>query len=208
MRNELVARIDREKAYAFFLENQGWDRETVDQQVLTPLDEANISEHRPTRTPSCATSCQVPSPWMGSPSEAGDINATDAAYLPRSTPRWCQCLPASGPRNGKPWRITPATPQPPLSMTPDQSCRRPEWPGWWSWTSPPRRPPGTPPGRRRGPTALHASEARSSGGKGSRGWSAPTARRSSPRWGRSWPLKGPPPPSSSKRSAQGSDGRR
>jgi hypothetical protein len=42
MRRELVARIDPERAYAYFLRTQGWDRQTVDQQVLTPLDESSI----------------------------------------------------------------------------------------------------------------------------------------------------------------------
>jgi Astacin (Peptidase family M12A) len=42
MRRELVARIDRNKAYAYFARNQGWDRQTVDQQVLTPLDDNSL----------------------------------------------------------------------------------------------------------------------------------------------------------------------
>jgi hypothetical protein len=42
MRAELVARIDPEKAYAYFLRTQGWDRTMVDQQVLTPLEESSL----------------------------------------------------------------------------------------------------------------------------------------------------------------------
>ena len=42
MRKELVARIDRQKAFYFFLDTQGWDKPTVEQQVLTPLGEASI----------------------------------------------------------------------------------------------------------------------------------------------------------------------
>ena len=42
MRRELVARIDPQRAYAFFLETQGWDRAMVDAQVLTALDDASI----------------------------------------------------------------------------------------------------------------------------------------------------------------------
>ena len=42
MREELVALIDPEKAYDFFLRTQGWSREMVDQQVLTPLSEDSI----------------------------------------------------------------------------------------------------------------------------------------------------------------------
>ena len=42
MRKELVARIDPQKAYDFFLRTQGWNRTMVDQQVLTPLDQRSI----------------------------------------------------------------------------------------------------------------------------------------------------------------------
>ena len=35
MRRELVARIDPQRAYAYFLATQGWDRAMVDAQVLT-----------------------------------------------------------------------------------------------------------------------------------------------------------------------------
>ncbi len=38
MRQALVERIDRQKAYDYFRRTQGWSREMVDQQVLTPLD--------------------------------------------------------------------------------------------------------------------------------------------------------------------------
>jgi hypothetical protein len=40
---ELVAvQDDPQKAYEYFLRTQGWDKQTVDQQVLTPLDERSI----------------------------------------------------------------------------------------------------------------------------------------------------------------------
>ena len=42
MRRELVARIDPQRAYRYFLATQGWDRAMVDAQVLTPLDDASI----------------------------------------------------------------------------------------------------------------------------------------------------------------------
>ncbi|MEO3787598.1 M12 family metallopeptidase [Actinocorallia sp. B10E7] len=42
MRAGLVARIDRDKAYVWFLEQYGWPPTMVDQQVLTPLDEASL----------------------------------------------------------------------------------------------------------------------------------------------------------------------
>lgn len=42
MRQELVDRIDRNKAYDYFLQTQGWDRAMVDAQVLTPLESGSI----------------------------------------------------------------------------------------------------------------------------------------------------------------------
>jgi Astacin (Peptidase family M12A) len=42
MRRQLIARLDREKTYEYFLRTQGWDRATVDAQVLTPLEESSI----------------------------------------------------------------------------------------------------------------------------------------------------------------------
>lgn len=47
MRRELVDRIDPEKAIDYFMRTQGWSRQTVIQQVLTPLEESNLlgTEH-------------------------------------------------------------------------------------------------------------------------------------------------------------------
>jgi hypothetical protein len=42
MRKALVKAIDPAKAYAYYDENQGWPKEEVDQQVLTPLDGRSI----------------------------------------------------------------------------------------------------------------------------------------------------------------------
>lgn len=81
MRQELVDRIDREKAYAWFQLVYGWPRATVDAQVLTPLDEASIMG-----TPADQTSIMC---YMlprsitkdGKPILGGiDINATDRAF--------------------------------------------------------------------------------------------------------------------------------
>lgn len=41
-RTEIVDRIDREKAIAFFMRTQGWSREQVIAQVLTPLEQSAI----------------------------------------------------------------------------------------------------------------------------------------------------------------------
>ena len=81
MRRELVKRIDPKLAYPYFLRNQGWSKTEVDQQVLTPLDQATIMG-----TPADETSImcyQLPGSIMidgkGIPGGT-DINATDYAF--------------------------------------------------------------------------------------------------------------------------------
>jgi hypothetical protein len=88
MRQALVARIDRNKAYDYFRRTQGWDRATVDQQVLTPLDERSIMG-----TPADQTSImcyQLPGTITrdGRPILGGlDINPTDYAFAGRIYPK-------------------------------------------------------------------------------------------------------------------------
>ena len=88
MRRELVARIDPQKAYDYFLRTQGWSKSVVDQQVLTPLDQATIIG-----TPADQTSImcyQLPGSITknGQPITGGtDINATDYAFAARIYPR-------------------------------------------------------------------------------------------------------------------------
>lgn len=88
MRKELVARIDPQKAYTFFLADQGWDKATVDEQVLTPLDSKTLIG-----TPADQTSImcyQLPASITkdGKPILGGvDINATDARFAGLIYPR-------------------------------------------------------------------------------------------------------------------------
>ena len=88
MRQALVARIDREKAYEYFRRTQGWDRATVDQQVLTPLDERSLMS-----TPADQTSImcyQLPGSITrdGQPILGGvDFNQTDYAFAGRIYPK-------------------------------------------------------------------------------------------------------------------------
>lgn len=42
MRGELVQRIDREKAIQFYMATQGWSREEVIAQVLTPIEDSSL----------------------------------------------------------------------------------------------------------------------------------------------------------------------
>jgi hypothetical protein len=88
MRKQLIARIDREKAYEYFQRTQGWSRQMVDQQVLTPLDEASLMSTSPDET---SIMCyQLPGvitrdkrPIIG----GTDINATDFAFAGRIYPK-------------------------------------------------------------------------------------------------------------------------
>jgi hypothetical protein len=88
MRRDLVARIDRQKAYDYFWRTQGWDKATVDAQVLTPLDERSLMA-----TPADQTSImcyQLPGSITrdGKPILGGmDINATDYAFIGKIYPK-------------------------------------------------------------------------------------------------------------------------
>jgi hypothetical protein len=81
MRTALVAKIDPPKAYKWFLANQGWNKATVDAQVLTPLKEASLMG-----TPADQTSImcyQLPGLITkdGKPIPGGiDINKTDCGF--------------------------------------------------------------------------------------------------------------------------------
>jgi hypothetical protein len=88
MRREIVQRIDPQKAIAYFGRTQGWDAQTVREQVLTPLDEASLMA-----TPADETSCmayQLPGSICkdGRPVVGGlDINESDCAFAERVYPK-------------------------------------------------------------------------------------------------------------------------
>jgi hypothetical protein len=88
MRQELVARIDPQKAYAYFLRTQGWDKTTVDEQVLTPLDQSSIMGTPPDQT---SIMCyQLPGEITkdARPITGGlDINQTDYGFAARIYPK-------------------------------------------------------------------------------------------------------------------------
>ncbi len=81
MRKGLIARIDRVKAYKWFLQEYGWDKTTVDEQVLTSLDERSLIRTPPDQT---SIMCyQMPGSITkdGKPIVGGlDINATDYTF--------------------------------------------------------------------------------------------------------------------------------
>jgi len=88
MRKALVALVDPAKAYEYFLRTQGWDKTTVDQQVLTPLDEATLLF-----TPADQDSIMcyhLPGTITrnGKPIRGGtDINPTDYAFIGQIYPK-------------------------------------------------------------------------------------------------------------------------
>jgi hypothetical protein len=88
MRRELVAKIDPNKAYDYFLRTQGWNRAMVDAQVLTPLDQKSIFGTAPDQT---SIMCyQLPGLITrdGRPIIGGtDINPTDAGFAARIYPK-------------------------------------------------------------------------------------------------------------------------
>lgn len=88
MRKDLVAKIDRAKAYDFFFRTYRWDRATVDQQVLTALDDRTIMG---TPVDQDSIMCyQLPGSITknGSPIRGGnDINSTDFAFAGRIYPK-------------------------------------------------------------------------------------------------------------------------
>lgn len=88
MRRELVAKIDKGKAYRYFGRTQGWTHRDVNEQVLTPLDIRSLMGTPPDVT---SVMCyQLPGEVTvdGQPIPGGDdINATDRAFAERVYPR-------------------------------------------------------------------------------------------------------------------------
>src|SRR4029077_10076195 len=88
MRQELIALIDPNKAYDYFLQTQGWDRAMVDAQVLTPLDQKSIIGTPPDQTSIMCYQLPGSITVNGKPIVGGlDINSTDAAFAARIYPK-------------------------------------------------------------------------------------------------------------------------
>jgi hypothetical protein len=85
MRPDLVAKIDPNKAIAYFRQTQGWNRQEVIQQVLTPLNPADLTtEKNQPNSDSVSIMCyQLPGSIMkdGQAFIGGaDIDQRDAAF--------------------------------------------------------------------------------------------------------------------------------
>ncbi|WP_159466686.1 M12 family metallopeptidase [Dyadobacter sp. 3J3] len=89
MRQEIIDLIDREKAIALFMSTQGWSREMVIAQVLTPFDSSALiaTEHADPNSIMCY---QLPASIMknGVAIPGGvDIDQQDAAFVAKLYPK-------------------------------------------------------------------------------------------------------------------------
>lgn len=98
MRGDFVKRIDRKKAFAFFDRTEGWTRQEVEEQVLTPLEDASIMG-TPDADMHSIMCYQIPGAITknGKPIIGGlDINATDFEFAASVYPK--RIVPAKGRR--------------------------------------------------------------------------------------------------------------
>ncbi|HKU75989.1 MAG TPA: CHAT domain-containing protein [Pyrinomonadaceae bacterium] len=89
MRSDIVSRIDRKKAIAFYDEDQGWSKEEVEQQVLTPLAKKSIMGTKES-DPLSIMCYDLPGKIMkdGKPVIGGtDINPNDFAFAKSLYPK-------------------------------------------------------------------------------------------------------------------------
>lgn len=89
MRSEIVDRIDREKAIAYFMASQGWSREQVIAQVLTPLDNSALIQDAHA-DPNSIMCYWLPAEIMKDNTAVNggtDIDSQDAAFAARVYPK-------------------------------------------------------------------------------------------------------------------------
>jgi hypothetical protein len=82
MRQQLVARVDRDKAIRYYGATQGWDEQTVIDQVLTPIEDVQLLE-TPSPDENSIMCYQIPSSITidGQPILGGtDIDPIDAEF--------------------------------------------------------------------------------------------------------------------------------
>jgi hypothetical protein len=111
MRKAFVERIDPDKAYAYFLRTEGWSRQDVDEQVLSPLSERSLIDTPPDQT---SIMCyQLPASIMrdNKPILGGNrINATDYKFAATIYPLPAKPAAVAGTKRGsKPKKARRAT---------------------------------------------------------------------------------------------------
>lgn len=89
LRKELVARLDSQKTIAYFQQTQGWSPSMTTEQVLTPLDDAQLTE-TPTADEMSIMTYQLPGIITkdGKPIIGGtDIDEIDKAFIAKIYPK-------------------------------------------------------------------------------------------------------------------------
>jgi hypothetical protein len=87
MRREEVARLDPERTYAFYAATQGWSRQVVNEQVLTPLDERSLLGTPPDEQSIMCYAVPGSATRDGRPILGGaDINESDRTFAWRLYP--------------------------------------------------------------------------------------------------------------------------
>lgn len=108
MRVALINRLDRAKTISYFMQTQGWSQQEVIQQVLTPLNEANLISSGEADATSIMT-YQLPGTITkdGQPIPGGvDINATDYEFVSKIYPPTTPPPPPVEPPAGGKWSFT------------------------------------------------------------------------------------------------------
>ena len=96
MRRALVSQIDPAKAYPYFLTTQGWDKQTVDEQVLTPLEERTIFGTPPDQDSIMCYQLPGTITYDDQPIRGGkDINARDYVFAGEIYPKPPSPVPSS-----------------------------------------------------------------------------------------------------------------
>lgn len=115
MRSDLVKRIDKRKAIAFYDRDQGWDAKETKEQVLTPLADASImgtTESDPTSIMCYQIPAEITKDRKAIPG-GEDINANDFAFAAKVYPK--TGVPPKPPRTPLPLenaKISGGTPPP------------------------------------------------------------------------------------------------
>ncbi|HET9439530.1 MAG TPA: CHAT domain-containing protein, partial [Longimicrobiales bacterium] len=110
MRSDVVKRIDRKKAIAFFDRTEGWTPEEVEEQVLTPLAKKSIMGTQES-DPLSIMCYQLPGRIMkdGKPVKGGnDINKNDFAFAAKIYPRKAAAPAVAPPTTPVPSTVTVA----------------------------------------------------------------------------------------------------
>jgi hypothetical protein len=112
MRSAIVARIDKQKAYAYFWKSDRWKPADVDLQVLTPIENGALIG-TPKADETSIMCYDLPGSIMkdGKAVTGGmDINATDGAFMATLFPRKATARAGGARKKAAPKRVAKRTP--------------------------------------------------------------------------------------------------